>query len=1255
LNPPQPDKKDIELNRRPLILQVLALLPLLLCIPLTVFATPQTRTSAFAYDAATGLLVKEIIEPDNSNSCLVTEYVYGLYGNKKTSTTRNCNGSAIGSSGNEAAAPTGDAVISSRTTTDTYDTVRYQFPTSSSNALNQTETKTYDPNTGNILSLTGPNNLTTSWQYDDLGRKVLETRADNSKTKWEYLYCAGFNGGTVNCPGIPGATDVVWLVRTTPLAADGSTVTGPISKTYYDSLDRPIRSETQGYDGNGASTAIYQDTQYDSLGRPYMVSRPYYTNQTPLWSTAHYDSVGRIYRQDLPDGTHNDTEYNGLTVIATNVQGQTRTETKNSQGQTLTVVDTQNHTINYAYDAFGNLVSTTDALGNTVTMSYDTRGRKTGMTDPDMGHWTYAYDALGQLVRQVDAKLQTSTIAYDKLGRMTARSEADLISHWYYDTGKNNATCNKGIGKLCQAETGNASGSIVDYSRTHAYDNLGRPISTSTTLDATYTVGVNYDANGRVATQSYPDGLTVKYNYTTLGYLKEVRNNSNNALYWQANTYDAQGHLLTQTYGNNIVATQVWNPATGRIDSIKAGTGDGVQNLTYQYDNLGNLTRRQDDNQNLIETFGYDSLNRLTTAQVNSTGAGILTTSYAYDAIGNITCKSDVSDCTGSSPNYTYNPSGTNSTRPHAVTRVNFTAGAYRSYQYDANGQLIAETQRDINNVVIASQGRTETYTSFNMLAHAARNGTTLDFLYGPEHQRTREVSSVNGSTWYLNPGNSGDLLYEKTQKPDNSTEQRNYITAGGQAIAVVKLTTTASGSTWSTRYLHRDNLGSTSAISDENGTVIERLAYEPFGQRRFISGAHDPNNSITPQTTDRGFTNHEHIDELALINMNGRIYDPVIGRFMGPDPFIQDPGSLQSYNRYSYVWNNPFAGTDPSGYSWFGNAWHNAFHTYWNSSRDQYVKPVVAAVIAYYTGYWASDAYMGGAVADAGGAMSISGAGYASASYTAAIVGGAAGGAAYGASLSAMGGGDGGDIVKAALYGGISGAAFGWAGNVGAGNAYGLEHFARHAVAGCVQGALIGGGCGKGALSGMAGLAGSRYGFIGAIVAGGTVAEIGGGKFANGAVTGAFGYLFNCRQHPGTCTPDENRADSEALREESDANALRDIDNAKNFARGLTGLNGKTGLSQSLKVVSDGTDYVTATALVVPILGEPVAAASAGVSLATGIASASFSNNPIQSFSPLAVGELATRVSSWFGAGWRFAYGLGLGTQKTVDYVVTP
>lgn len=128
----------------------------------------------------------------------------------------------------------------------------------------------------------------------------------------------------------------------------------------------------------------------------------------------------------------------------------------------------------------------------------------------------------------------------------------------------------------------------------------------------------------------------------------------------------------------------------------------------------------------------------------------------------------------------------------------------------------------------------------------------------------------------------------------------------------MVKLT---NGTTWTTRYMHRDNLGSVTAITDESGTVIERLAYEPFCKRRFANGSADPNNTILPQNTDRGFTNHEHLDELTLIHMNGCVYDPVAGRFMSADPQIQDPLNLQSYNRYAYVMNNPLGYTDPSGY----------------------------------------------------------------------------------------------------------------------------------------------------------------------------------------------------------------------------------------------------------------------------------------------------------------------------------------------------
>src|SRR5262249_37336203 len=92
--------------------------------------------------------------------------------------------------------------------------------------------------------------------------------------------------------------------------------------------------------------------------------------------------------------------------------------------------------------------------------------------------------------------------------------------------------------------------------------------------------------------------------------------------------------------------------------------------------------------------------------------------------------------------------------------------------------------------------------------------------------------------------------------------------------------------------------------------------AYEAYGKRRFPNGTADPNCGLFGVTTDRGFTAHEHLDELCLIHMNGRVYDPTLGRFMTADPTIQAPGNLQSYNRYSYVWNNPLTGTDPTGYS---------------------------------------------------------------------------------------------------------------------------------------------------------------------------------------------------------------------------------------------------------------------------------------------------------------------------------------------------
>ena len=124
-----------------------------------------------------------------------------------------------------------------------------------------------------------------------------------------------------------------------------------------------------------------------------------------------------------------------------------------------------------------------------------------------------------------------------------------------------------------------------------------------------------------------------------------------------------------------------------------------------------------------------------------------------------------------------------------------------------------------------------------------------------------------------------------------------------------------ASGEGPGMRYFHHDSLGSVTAITNDAGAVIERLAYEPFGKRRFPNGTADPNNTLIGVTTERSFTDHEYLDELGLIHMNGRVYDPLLGRFMTADPSVPNPLNLQSFNRYSYALNNPLRIIDPSGF----------------------------------------------------------------------------------------------------------------------------------------------------------------------------------------------------------------------------------------------------------------------------------------------------------------------------------------------------
>lgn len=1099
-------------------------------------ADTKVRSSSFEYDAS-GVLNKETVEPDRPNDCLQTSYSYDVFGNKTGISTSACAGAS------------GATLLSAgvaRTSASNYG-ADGRFPVSSSNALSQSETKVFDARFGVLTSLTGPNGLTTTWAYDGFGRKTQETRADGTKTTWAYKLCTEAGA---NCPSSVGPATITWLATEQSLDANGA-ASAPEKRQYYDTLNRVVRVQTQGFDGVGvAAPTLLQDTEYNALGQVARRSNVYASTGSPVWTSYTYDALGRMLTQSQPDSAApggiatTSYAYNGLSSTITNANGKTQTTLKNAQGQVASVTDSLGNTITYSYDALGNLTQT-NAAGSITTLQYNQRGHKIAMQDPAMGSWTYSYNAYGELVSQRDSLNQTTTLAYDVLGRLIKRTEPDLVSDWSFDTKFDGTACGLGKGKLCEAKTDNG------YKRTHAYDTKGRISSTATTLDSTsspLTVSVTYDPiTGRVANKTWPTGYQASYGYTALGYLKTVTGGGTNGFTaiqnYQVLAINAQGQVTQYKTGNNVTTVSTYDLQTQRLTGQTATT-DGqaagnVLNQSYSYDSLGNLLTRNDTSPGVgtQESFGYDSLNRLTMATILGGSVSPPTsTQVIYDARGNIAYKSDVG-------RYWYDGA-----RPNRMTNVTLetvpgaqplTGTRALSYAFDdanpgvqsingvtvGNGNLAYTVSQDtVNN---RHTVRYEAYTSFNMPRQivygnfitntSSTADRTLDFVYGPEHQRVKQAVNLTGngtsayfagSTWYLNGEDSLGLTYEKEVRANGTTEHKHYLSAGGFTFALfTSRTGTLNGlAATSTSYFHKDQLGSISAITDETGVVVERLAYDPWGKRRFINttpGQPDNLDAIVGIRTDRGYTEHEHLDEVGIIHMNGRIYDPLMGRFMSADPNVTDPSKLQSYNRYSYVMNNPLFYTDPTGFDW------------WSDFRDNVVKPVAVAVAAYYTGGAVAGWYEGAAVATTlggGTAVTIGGFGI---SGTAAIIGGAAGGFVAGSLTTGT--------LEGGLQGALTGSLFGAAGTVGAANSWG--RYAAHAVAGCVSSVAGGGGCEGGAASAVFGKfttnaiggvsADASLGEVVAkgvatAVAGGVGSVIAGGKFENGAATAAYGYLFN-------------------------------------------------------------------------------------------------------------------------------------------------
>jgi RHS repeat-associated protein len=321
------------------------------------------------------------------------------------------------------------------------------------------------------------------------------------------------------------------------------------------------------------------------------------------------------------------------------------------------------------------------------------------------------------------------------------------------------------------------------------------------------------------------------------------------------------------------------------------------------------------------------------------------------------------------------------------------------------------------------------------------------------------------------------------------------------------------SNQTVSVRYFHQDHLGSIAVLTDETGNVVERDSYDPWGKRRFTNGSDDPTDSIVSQTI-RGYTGQEMLADVALVHLNGRVYDPLIARMLSADPMVPDPLNGQTRNRYSYVGNNPLAFTDPTGYCFLNLCGvlndisrfiNNGLRAAANFLRQNIGSIIEIAVTAICT----ASVVCAPLVPLVSLATSVAIAGVTSGSLTVAL-------------------------QTAAIQVFTMGMDFA-IGSIGAGipvlgelpaflQPANLFKDIAHALVGCARFVMSGGSCRAGALSGaVPAIAGSLplYGSLdwtGRLlfksVLGGLGSVAGGGKFANGAVTGAFQYLYNDALH---------------------------------------------------------------------------------------------------------------------------------------------
>jgi RHS repeat-associated protein len=689
--------------------------------------------------------------------------------------------------------------------------------------------------------------------------------------------------------------------------------------------DNPIGRLTKVIDASAGTTVAETRFAYDAMGRTSLTQRiidgvTYNMSQT-------YDALSRITSETFPDADSITYSYNTAGWLSA-VSGYVNSIIYNARGQRTQIQYANGVTTNFSYNAvnfrltqrqtggaveFAPRIALTSWVKSWTTLESNPPSGYSNLyrggicvansSGACVGGDSMVQSGIGPIIGYIKNTSGTNTVpvyqstCYSSGGSctgwglsLTANGTAvGYLSTTAPDSQSAAAPFVQSNGLLLQGLTGTASAYLwsaqlqtVNHTE-HIYSTDG---STPNGYTSTGTTGylLSTSTAGSAPLYRYVNSTTGYHYYSTVS--DAPSGFTQDALLGYVSTSSGTGLVgiyrhFNSTTGDYLLSSSS-SPPSGYALQATLGymytNGGGIaagshQNLSYAYDNVGNITFVTDGIWTGSRSFTYDNLNRLTQAS-GTFGQNLaqVTHSYSYDAIGNILQKNGIlyyycnhpiqpasaQDCTGA-------------IHPSAVVATS----DGRSYTYDTNSNTATGT------------GRTFTWNVDNRVSQVIASGGTIIMNYDYTGIRVKKTGP-GGTTYFPFSG------YEI----DPSGVVTKYIRTGVETLAAKK------GS--EKLFYHNDHLGGVNVITDIFGARVQLTEYDPWGKVSRLEGLADPNKRFNGKELDL---------ESGLYYYGGRYSDPDLARFVSPDPFVSDPDDPQNLNRYSYVLNNPANYIDPSGY----------------------------------------------------------------------------------------------------------------------------------------------------------------------------------------------------------------------------------------------------------------------------------------------------------------------------------------------------